>query len=160
MVNCKKQTKKPDGYHFRECGLDYVYLMNGYSIEEDPDFGESITVYNEDKLHREIARSVLLYKEKLSGQEIRFFRSLLRLTQEQLGDKLGVGRETVVRWENNNCKIQDSADGFLRIIVWEKYLDKDKSYEFFELHKRDRTHYKALEMVETKNNRWQTRLAA
>jgi DNA-binding transcriptional regulator YiaG len=158
MTKLKKHTKKPAGYHFAECGLDYVYLVNGYDIDQEE---ESITIYNEDKLHREIARTVLLYRKNLKGQEIRFFRSLLRLTQAQLANKLSVARETVVRWENddNEHQIPEMADGLLRIIVWEEYLDAEKAVRFFEEHKKDRVHYKTLEMMEAKN-KWQSKLAA
>lgn len=159
MTSCKKYIGKPQGYHFEECGLDYVYLMNGYEIEKDPDFGELVRIFNADKLHREIARSVLLYKEKLEGQEIRFFRSLLRLTQEQLGELLSVKRETVSRWESDKHPIEESTAMLLRVIVWEEYLDEEKAKRFFELHKESRTHYKVLEMQESKNS-WKVKLAA
>lgn len=159
MVKCTKQTERPNGYHFLECGLDYVYLLNGYEITQDADFGESVTIYNADKLHREIARTVLLYREKLGGQEIKFFRSLLRLTQEQLANKFGYTRETVVRWESGNSEIPETVDWLLRIIVWEKYLDEAKTVGFFEEHKKERTHYTMLNMVEAKNT-WESNLAA
>ena len=122
------RQQKTDGYHFKECVLNYVYLMNGYTIEHDADMEASITIYNQDKLHQEIARTVLLYRENLEGQEVRFFRSLLRLTQAQLASKLAVERETVLRWESEDNKhnIPKTADGLLRIIVWESYLDTPK----------------------------------
>ncbi len=160
MTSCKKQIGKPQGYHFTECGLDYVYLINGYEVETDDVFGESTRIFNADKLHREIARSVLLHKQKLEGQEVRFLRSLLRLTQEQLGELLGgITRETVSRWESNRNPIDDSADMLLRVVVWEEYLDEQKARQFFDLHKKNRTHYKLLNMQESKNN-WQVKLAA
>ena len=159
MAKCKKEKKAPKGYHFLECGLDYVFLINGYKIDNDPDFGEIITIYNPDILHREIARNVLLYKLSLDGQEVRFLRSLLRLTQQQLANKLDVTRETVVRWETGKTKVPSSVDGLLRIIVWEQYLDEKKAVSFFEAHKHDRTHYEALEMQETKNH-WKSQIAA
>lgn len=159
MGKCETKIAGSSAYHFKECGLDYVYLLNGYEIESDPNFGDSITIYNESKLHREIARSVLLYKAKLEGQDIRFFRSLLRLTQEQLANKFDASRETVVRWENNDREISSTADSLLRIIVWEKYLNQDKAVKFFEEHKKDRVHYEILEMIESKNN-WKSKIAA
>lgn len=159
MSECIKQKIPPKGYHFKECGLDYIYLVNGYEIEKDSDFGEKIVVHNSDKLHRAIARSVLLYKENLEGQEIRFFRSLLRLTQQKMSEILGVERETVSRWEKNSQAPSQSAEYLLRIIVWEKYLDKSKSFDFFQEHKSERKHYKIIEMSDKKDD-WEASIAA
>ena len=158
-MNCKKQKTKPKGYHFTECGLDYVYLINGYEIEKDSDGEELITINNAGKLHRAIARSVLLYKEKLEGQEIRFFRSLLRLTQEQLGNLLDMSRENIARWENGKHPPSSQASNLLRIIVWEEYLNEDKAVKFYKEHKKEMKHYKIMEMMD-KNDEWELKKAA
>jgi DNA-binding transcriptional regulator YiaG len=148
-MSCENETKKPKGYHFIECGLDYVYLVNGYELEDDPDFGECLTIHNGKKLHKEIAKAVLLYKPEFEGQEVHFFRSLLRLTQEQLAKLLGMNSRQVLRWENDkkNKKIPPAIDGLLRIIVWEMYLDVKNAVNFFKKHREERTHYKMLEVL-------------
>lgn len=156
-MTCIRQKDKPKGYHFKECGLDYVYLVNGYTIEDDSDYGECITIHNAEKLHKEIAKAVLLYKPHLEAQEVRFFRSLLRLTQEQLASKLGVDRRQIIRWESGETTVTESIDGFLRIIVWEYYLDAKKAVAFFEEHKKDRAHYKSFRLKESRKA-WETQL--
>ena len=161
MVKCKTEKKKPSGYHFTECGLDYIYLLNGYEEENDPDYGKLFTIHNSDELHEEIARNILLYKEKFEAQEVKFFRSLLRLTQKQLGELLDADARTVQHWEGANDKqqITPAYESLLRILIWEKYLDESKAFEFFEQNKASRTHYKAIEMQES-NDHWTATIAA
>lgn len=162
MTSCKKQNNTPkNAYHFKECGLDYVYLTNGFEIEEDSEYGNLVTIHNADDLQRSIARSVLLHREKLTGKELRFFRSLLQLTQEQMGGYLGVSREHITRNEtvDKDKDLPNSGDIILRILVWEKYLDEEKALSFVESHKHERTHYKKIHMQESKQQ-WTSKIAA
>ncbi|NQV55906.1 MAG: helix-turn-helix domain-containing protein [Rhodospirillales bacterium] len=54
---------------------------------------------------------------RLRGQEVRFIRSMLDLSQKQLADRLGVSRVTVARWEGkSSTPIPGAADRLLRMI--------------------------------------------
>lgn len=154
MPKCHIQKNKPEGYHFTSCGLDYVYLINGYDIIEDPEEGECLVIHDANMLHKEIAKNILLYRKQLTHQEIRFFRSLLQLTQQQLGELLGVDSRTIQRWESKKetTTFPQATSDLLRIIVWENYLDKTKAIAFLQKHREERLHYKHLEMINSHNN--------
>src|SRR5262245_61892833 len=37
--------------HYTASGLDYVYLLNGFTIEDDPDYGRMVSIHEPDALH-------------------------------------------------------------------------------------------------------------
>lgn len=109
-------------YHYTECGLNNVYLENGYTLSKDG------TLFIEDihGLHTEIARRVILQGRRLKGKEIRFVRHFMDLSQKALGEMLGVDYQTVHRWESGKNVIPKTADRFLK-VVFHEYLDPDSS---------------------------------
>lgn len=112
-------------YHYTECGLDYIWLLNGFRRHQTP-YGEGVSITEADQLHEVIARAVVTSKRLLRGQEVRFLRSLLQMSQEGLGDLLGMSRASVARWEGApDDAIPDTADRALRLY----YMLKVKDYE-------------------------------
>ncbi len=89
-------------YHYTLCGLDNVFLENGYVVEDTED-GPCLSVEDMDGLHRVIATDIAAKRGRLSGKELRFLRSMLRLSQQKLGDHTGNQRGTVTRWENGDA---------------------------------------------------------
>jgi len=59
--------------HYTASGLDYVYLRNGFQVEEDPDYGRIVTIDAVDDLHRAIGLYVVEQPRGLTGPEFRFF---------------------------------------------------------------------------------------
>ena len=103
-------------HHYRECGLDYVYLLNGFNIEHGP-HGPGVTIGKVDQLHNVIALDVVRSPRALRGQEVRFLRSILDVSQAGLGDILGKSRATVARWEGaRNEPIPGPDDRLIRIF--------------------------------------------
>jgi len=103
-------------YHYKSCGLDYVYLLNGYEEKETP-YGSGVSFRAADKLDNVLASMVVATPGRLRGQEVRFIRSMLDLSQKQLADRLGVSRVTVARWEGkSSTPIPGAADRLLRMI--------------------------------------------
>lgn len=100
-------------YHYRQCGLADVYLVNGYE-RNCTAYGETITIHNIDELHRAIGTYLVEEKEHLTGAEIRFLRHELDLSQDMLGRLLGKTGQTVARWEKGQCAIDGSAVRLLR----------------------------------------------
>ena len=62
-----------EGYHYVECGLDDVYLENGFERIESAR-GTSIAIRDIDALHRVIGDHLCRRRKELSGKEIRFLR--------------------------------------------------------------------------------------
>jgi DNA-binding transcriptional regulator YiaG len=103
-------------YQYTGCGLDYVYLLNGYTIHKTP-HGEGVSIKEGRQLHEAIARNIVSSPYPLRGQEVRFLRSLLRLSQEGLARALRHKRGSVARWEADpNKRIPAAADTSLRMF--------------------------------------------
>jgi len=103
-------------FHYTTSGLDYVYLANGYRLI-DGEYGQGFAIDDLDGLHEEIARHVVASPARLRGQEVRFLRSLLDVSQAGLARILGTKRLTVARWEGKPAtSIPGTADRALRLF--------------------------------------------
>ena len=61
--------------------------------------GEKILDVNPKKLMREAFKAVLKKKARLSGAEIKFLRTYLKLTQQEFADLVEIDRTSVTKWE-------------------------------------------------------------
>lgn len=107
-------------YHYTECGLDNIYLMNGCEFVETPR-GKGTKIKDFDGLHRAIGRVLVREKRNLNGKEFRFLRHELNLTQQNLASLLGVDVQTVAGWEKGKRKsgIPGPAQGLIRLLYEE-----------------------------------------
>ena len=112
-------SKKKNYYHYDICGLDYVYLANGYKRHKTP-FGEGVSIDNVEELHKEIGLHIVSNIPNLRGQEIRFFRSELGLSQLQMSQMVGTTLRTYQKWEEGRSKnINPQADRLIRVFYLE-----------------------------------------
>lgn len=98
---------------YRECGLDDVYLLNGYEVHQTP-YGDGISVENVEGLHEAIALNLVRNKGLLKGKEVRFIRKLLGWTQADLARRLRCNVQSVARWESGKTEINGPADMLTR----------------------------------------------
>ena len=112
--------------HYTVCGLDDVYLLNGYTVHLTPD-GEGVAIKNLDGLHRTIGLSLTCRKKLLSGKEVRYLRIQMDLTQSEVGRLIGYSAQQVARWEKDENKIPGSADRLIRVLYQEAHLEEDIS---------------------------------
>lgn len=112
-------------YHYKDCGLDYIYLLNGYEVINDPEFGECISIHDIEGLHRQIAKNIVSKAPSIRGQEVRFFRSEFKLTQTQMATLLGTDLRTIQRWEidKKSDPIPLTADRLVRLF-YTAYTEK------------------------------------
>lgn len=103
------------GYRYRECGLDNVYLLNGFTIKETR-YGRAVSIGDVDGLHRALGDYLVHEKKNLSGAEVRFLRHELGLSQKALGMLLGKSDQTLARWEKEKGRIDGAADRLLRLL--------------------------------------------
>lgn len=89
---------RDDLFNYTQCGLDNVWLRGGVTKEETG-YGGGFSVEHADELHHAIAKAIINENRPLRGQEARFLRVLLNLSQEAMAKALGVDRATVIRWE-------------------------------------------------------------
>jgi len=105
---------EPIPYHYRECGLDNIYLLNGF-MREEHDGEEYVSVHDVDGLWKAIGLHLVLEQKTLSPKEVRFLRGQMDLTQADLASKLRVDDQTVARWEKGKAKLPGPADVALRM---------------------------------------------
>jgi len=105
-------------YHYKESGLDNVYLQNGYekTIEDGEEF---ISFVDAHGLHNSIARRLTHQCAPLSGKEFRFLRVEMDMSQKSLADCINVSEQTVARWEKGSSTIPKTSDVILRGLYLE-----------------------------------------
>jgi len=106
------------GHHYTECGLDNAYIVGVGEFAADAGEG-TITIPAMGQLHRVIAEGIVTQSSKMTGQELRFLRTEMGLTQSALGRILKVALLTVSRWERNDNPVSDAAEMLLRILAAE-----------------------------------------
>ncbi|MFQ5970702.1 MAG: helix-turn-helix domain-containing protein [Alphaproteobacteria bacterium] len=109
-------AKMNNCHHYTGCGLDYVYLANGFT-EKQTEHGPSITIEDMDGLHDVIAMMIIASPRRIRGQELRYLRSMLGISQGTLAKILDVTRSTIARWEGKPSEaINGPADRLLRLF--------------------------------------------
>lgn len=117
-----------DALHYKDCGLDYVYLLNGFRREEY-DGDEYVSITDVDGLHRAIGLYIVRHRKAPSGKEIRFLRDEMDFSQAELGELLGVTDQSVARWEKGVCEAPGPAVLALRVIYILSLLPKEQQAE-------------------------------
>lgn len=102
-------------HHYRECGLNHIYLLNGFAYRETR-HGRAVSIQDMDGLHRAIGAHLAKEKRALTGAELKFFRIELGLSQSMLGMLLGKSGQTVARWEKGQSRIDATADRVVRLL--------------------------------------------
>jgi DNA-binding transcriptional regulator YiaG len=119
-------------YQYTECGLDNV-VIEGLSIVEDHAGEETVTIPAMGMLHQVIAEGIVGLPMKMTGSELRFLRTEMGLTQEQLAEILKVKPLSVSRWERGD-PITDVSEMLIRLLAVDRLeldicLDVDKVSE-------------------------------
>lgn len=113
-------------YHYTDCGLDNIYLENGYTNHET-EYGTGVSIQDTAELHKAIARWLVRMPTPLNGAELRFLRLEMELTQKDLAAIMGEQEQTIRRWEKGRDRpLAGSPDRVLRALVNE-YVDGDGS---------------------------------
>jgi DNA-binding transcriptional regulator YiaG len=121
-------------YRYRACGLDGIFLLNGFSIEQH-DGDEHVAISDVDGLHKAIGRHLVVHRKALSPKEVRFIRNTLGLTQAELAERLGNTSQSVARWEKGECEMPGASEKLLRAIFLISVMSDEefaKLREFFE----------------------------
>ena len=85
-------------YHYLECGLPDVWLVNGYEWVPTS-MGRALRIRSSDELDKAIQRSVVMRPGRMTGREFRYLRRSLDLSQRALADMLGNDEQTIALWE-------------------------------------------------------------
>lgn len=105
-------------YHYTQCGLDHVFLMNGFEWNASPR-GKTIAIKDIDTLHSAIGLHLSRHRKALSGKELRFLRQEMLMSQATLAHLLDVSEQTVHRWEAEKTSCPRAADALIRRLYLE-----------------------------------------
>lgn len=115
-------------YQYKECGLNDVYLTNGYRFVET-NYGRAVEIDGRGALHRAIAKAIVFEKPQLSGPEFRFLRKELDMTQKAVADAIGYDVQTVALWEKRS-RVPKWADLGIRYI-YRDYVNNNSPIKGF-----------------------------
>jgi putative transcriptional regulator len=113
-------------YQYKGCALRNVYLANGYEVVKTP-YGKGVTIHELEGLHAALGCIVVSNSAPLTGDEFRFLRQELELSQAALGAILGRDEQAVARWEKGHSKrIDPVADRFMRVLYQQDKMGAKK----------------------------------
>jgi len=105
---------------YEDCGLKNIWLANGFRYEDLDGVGRCLEIDDIDGLHRAIGHSLVNYKKRLTGAEIRFLRVEMGMSQKRLADSLGVDEQSVSLWERTKRRPAIAAERMLRLLYLER----------------------------------------
>ncbi|MBV9751846.1 MAG: helix-turn-helix domain-containing protein [Hyphomicrobiales bacterium] len=106
-------------YHYTESGLDTV-VIEGVDLLTDDAGEECITIPNVNELHHAIAQGIVSRQTGMAGDELRFLRTEMGMTQAQLAAVLHREPLSVSRWERGECPIDSNAEALVRLYAIEE----------------------------------------
>jgi len=68
-------------------------------------------------LMRTLAFAVVSQPYRLQGEDVRFIRKYLNMTQVQLADLLDIHKTNLSKWENDEDKIGEQSDRLIRTVA-------------------------------------------
>ena len=134
-------------YHYKESGLDNVWLINGYE-KHKTSAGPAVSFKDIDRLHLTIARALIEKPSRLAAREFRFLRTELDLSQTALGGIIGASEQAIARWERGITPVPSAEDRLVRALYREhaegsarirelvKHLGADDEHEYQRLNLR------------------------
>ena len=106
-------------HHYTESGLQNVYIR-GIAIEIDDDGDEIITIPLVNQLHAVISLGIVSHPKGMSGDELRFLRTEMSLTQAELAVTVHHDKQSIGRWERGDGVLDSSAETVIRRLAIEK----------------------------------------
>jgi len=140
-------------YHYVECGLQNVYLVNGWEYDDSP-YGKGVVINNLKGLHQCIGKVLSDKPERLTGEEFRFLRRELDLSQRMLGEIFDSNERTIRDWERGD-KVPGVFDHLIRHMYMETLDESNTFYGLVErLKKLDVEWHEQLRLEEKENEDW------
>lgn len=122
-------------YQYKECGLDNVFLSNGF-IENVSSRGKIVSIEDVEGLHRAIGEWLARDKKFLDGREARFLRLEMGLSQSALAILLGKDEQSIARWEKKRLdkqqQIPPDSERMIRFLYLEAVGDETPMKDFLQ----------------------------
>ncbi|PZN78380.1 MAG: transcriptional regulator [Candidatus Methylumidiphilus alinenensis] len=115
-----------NAYHYVQCGLDNVWLQNGFDIVETP-YGQSVKIERANQLDAVISECLTKKAAPLTGREFRFLRLRLDMSQKRIGELMGKEAQTVAVWEKSE-KVNQDVDFMIRHIYLQTVINARQTY--------------------------------
>ena len=107
-------------YQYTECGLSNVFI-DDVDVVQDDQGEETYAIKNILGLHKVITHAIISRsRQRMTGEEFRFLRSEMGLTQEEAGKRLGRDRVTISRWERGETTIDPAVETVMKVLAVEK----------------------------------------
>lgn len=113
-------------YHYTQSGLDNIWLINGFEYHTTP-YGKGVSVEDVEGLHKTIAEALTQKPEQLTGNEFRFLRIGLEMSQKRIGELVGKEAQTIAKWEKSE-KLNQDADFLIRHIYRQTMINHHENY--------------------------------
>lgn len=106
-------------YRYTACGLDNVILVGLDECVDD--HGEHcVTIPKVNMLHKAIAMGILKRQGGMTGAELKFLRTMMGLTQAELGKIVNREALTIGRWERGQFENDPNAETIIRLVAAER----------------------------------------
>ena len=116
-------------YRYKASGLDNVILV-GLPECVDDNGEKCVTIPNINQLHTAIAMNILKRHGGMIGPELKFLRTLMGMTQAELGKIVKREAQTIGRWERGEFEDDANAEAIIRLVAAERLqLDLDAPIE-------------------------------
>lgn len=121
--------RAPEPYRYTECGLDEVFLLNGFD-REVIDGEEYLSIHDLDELHAAIGVFLIRNRKKLGPKELRFLRTEMGLSQKELAEAINATEQQVGRWERESCGMAGPADRLVRLLYAMSVMTEEERAAF------------------------------
>ncbi|MEW6209209.1 MAG: YgiT-type zinc finger protein [Acidobacteriota bacterium] len=121
-------VKSGQSYHYKECGLDNVYLENMEVVVCENCGVITPILPRITLLHATIARAIALQPYPLSGADIRYLRKQLGLSAKQWAVLLRIDHATLLQWENGDQTIGSQSDALIRLLYFRVLEEKENRH--------------------------------
>jgi len=102
-------------HQYSGCGLEGIFLKNGYAIVQTP-YGDAVQIEGVEQLHDAIAADIVSQPSPMSGHQFRFLRKEQELTQAEYAAMIRVDVQTVANWEKRGKQdVPGPADFAMRL---------------------------------------------
>lgn len=116
-------------HHYQGIPLGNVWLENGFTIHQTK-WGAGTSYSDLSGLFRTITLELCISNNQLTGEALRFLRTRLEMTQDQLGQELGCTGQAIAKWEKGEVvSIPVAPARLLRLLVLSRFAPEIKLVE-------------------------------
>ncbi len=112
-----EQPQKNEPHHYKACGVEGIYLENGFTVTKDEGYGPGVIIEDADSLHKLIGLQIVISRPHLNYRDVKFLRGQMDKTQIDLANEIGVSVQMIARYEKaEHTDVTGPADRLLRVL--------------------------------------------